>query len=361
MADALSQSLGNWYGYRAAIAGATNFGIAASTSAWAAVFESEISVAITHLGFRYGARTGTPPTYAIALEGVDTGGLPDGTDVGGGSPTSATFTPPASTAWNGTWQWVALTNSYTPTRGQRLCATIRYSSGTIDASNTSSFTRELANTTGTTSMPYMGTMTASVWTRQSAAHIFGYRTASGRYGQPGTGVYSTSTSTSGNRKAIKFVLPSGHGSTFQVAGANLVIGNLAAASSSIFGLWNGAGTALQSVTRDSDQSPIVGTTGATRFLFTESTLATLSYGTAYYIGLESVSSSAVAVCGIQLDNAADRSAYPNGTNCCLSTWDGSTWTDDTTVVMQCDLILADSTIAADSARAAALIGGSLVA
>jgi hypothetical protein len=108
-------------------------------------FQADTTDAITDLGFRYGARTGTPPTYRISLQGASTSGIgPDGTVLGGGSPASQTFTPPADTSINGLWQWKTLANSYTPTRGQFLCSVIEYSSGTIDGSNNSSFTKEAA-------------------------------------------------------------------------------------------------------------------------------------------------------------------------------------------------------------------------
>src|SRR5262245_6559267 len=80
---------------------------------------------ISRLGFRYGTRTGTPPTYRISLQGVDGSGLPDGTIKGGGSPASATFTPPADTSWNSTWQWINLSNTYTTAnRGEKLATVI---------------------------------------------------------------------------------------------------------------------------------------------------------------------------------------------------------------------------------------------
>src|SRR5690349_18160435 len=64
----------------------------------------------THVGFRYGARTGTPVQHKTGLQTPDASGNPDGTYLGGGSPASGTFTPPADATWDGTWQWVALAN-----------------------------------------------------------------------------------------------------------------------------------------------------------------------------------------------------------------------------------------------------------
>lgn len=358
MADALFQTLGN-FGGKFFVASVTNHSLDANNDGLAAVFETFSADPITHLGFRYGSRTGTPPTYIIALEGVDGSGLPDGTVKGGGSPASATFTPPASTAWDGTWQWVALSNSYTPTRSELLAATIRYSSGTVDASNFSSITRDLSGLAAANQgIPYELTLTAGTWAkRTSDGPVFGYRTASGRHGCIATGLFQTNVTTTGNRQALGFVLPSGHGSTFKLAGITAQMRVSAAAGSFVFGLWDSSGTMIQDKTYDADQ---FGNTGGSNSrslcLFDESSLTALNYGTTYYVGFQSVSSSAVGMRGYQLSEAADRSAYPNGTNMWLGTWNGSAWSDDTTVIPICELILSDVTVPSGGGGAF-IIGG----
>jgi hypothetical protein len=313
---------------------------------WA--IQARDALAITHIGFRYGARTGTPPVYVATLEGLATTGLPDGTDVGGGSPTAATFTPPADATWDSTWQWIALTNSYTPTRGQVLAPTIRYSSGTVDGSNNSSITSHTSNfiNNGAIGFPQALRLTAASWARQSAFPTCALRTASTRYGFPIEALYVTrSASTVGHRQALKFTLPAGSGDTFKIKGLRFSGSPAAAAGKNpVFGLWS-ASTTLQTFTGDTDwsQSP----SGAMTYdvLFDEATLETLSFGTAYYLGIEVADAvnGGVLINGLQLDSASDLDADPGGANFHFATYDGATWTDDDTVRPYVELIVDDAT------------------
>lgn len=301
-------------------------------------FQARTADPITHIGFRYGARTGTPPTYVATLEGLAAAtGLPDGADVGGGSPTAITFTPPADATWDATWQWVALTNAYTPSRGQFLAATIRYSSGTVDGSNNGSFTSHQTNMVAGTifAAPWAFRLTAGTWARQGVLPCFGLRTASGRYVFPVEGYYNTrSASTVGHRQAMKFTLPAGSGDTFKVKGVRFA-GSIAGAGGKnpILGLWD-ASSLIQGVTLDSDFIGNLTTAYQSyEYYFDESSLTALSYGTAYYLGLEvaDAASAGVLINGLQLDNAADLDAYPGGSEFHFATYNGSAWTDDTTV------------------------------
>src|SRR5438105_4685448 len=86
----------------------TSFALDQTTDQIEYIFQAAEAITITRLGFRYGTRTGTPPTYQVSLQGVDGTGVPDGTVKGGGSPASATFTPPADATWDATWRWVTL-------------------------------------------------------------------------------------------------------------------------------------------------------------------------------------------------------------------------------------------------------------
>lgn len=307
------------------------------------------AITITHLGFRYVARTGTPPVYIIGIETPDPAtGFPDGTVLGGGTPASKTFTPPADGTWDGTWQWIALDNAYTTTRGQQIALTIRHSSGTVDASNRSSFTTVTGGDgvgQDITVHPYHATMNLGTWTKNTGYPVYGLRTAGSRYGFPVENYFATNTAgTNARRQAMAFTLPAGHGDTFKVAG---VRGHMLC-SSTIgqtfkIALWN-ATTELQAVTFDSDvlsSSPI--NPRLSQWLFDETTLSTLTFGTKYYIGIEVTSSSAVGVRGWQLDDAADLAAFPGGSAYHLATYDGSNWSDDQTVRPMMELMLEDIT------------------
>lgn len=327
-----------------AIGAATNVAFDDSGDGLAWVFQANTADPITHLGFRYGARTGTPPTYRASLQTpTAAGGVPDTTVLGGGSPASVTFTPPADATWNGTWQWVQLANAYTPSRGQLLASCLEYSSGTIDGSNTSSFTAGMATFKQASGFPYRCLKTAGTWAKVDTANIcFGYRTANGRYGYVTTGSFTTTIGTSGHRATMHFTLPAGYGDTFQLAGASMAWEPPTTGQSPIFGLWNAAGTLLASKTLDTDIITAT-TAGGHEFLFGDATLPTLSYGTKYYIGFESASTSAQGLLGAQLGASADRSAWPDGLIRGYSLWNGSVWTDDDTVIPLCELIFADIT------------------
>ena len=345
--------------YATGVHGFSNHSLDANNDGVAFLFQAQTANAITHVGFRYGARTGTPPTYVATLETVAATGLPSGTDVGGGSATAKTFTPPADATWNGTWQWIALTNSYTPAIGDWLCFTIRYSSGTVDASNFSTFTYSASNTLSTaTVFPAYLRLTAGTWAYAIGHPVFGVRTASERYGQIFTATYNTRTaSTVGRRIAMKFTLPD-ICDTYQVRGIRFS-GSIAPATAGknpLCKLWS-ASAALQSVTLDSD-SLLTSQTCAHEVFFPDS-LATLSPGTAYYAGLEvaDAASSSVVINGAQLDNSADLAAYPGGSNFHLATYDGANWTDDQTVRPFMELLFEDVTKPAGGSAGILVPGG----
>jgi hypothetical protein len=326
-----------------------NHTVDANNDGIAMVFQARGAEAITHLGFRVGARTGTPPTYIIGLESVSaTTGAPDGTILGGGSPASKTFTPPADATWDGTLQWLQLDNAYTPSRGQVLAITVRYSSGTIDASNFISMTSHVAGM-GHSFMcfPNGQRLTAGTWSKQNSYPVFGVRTASTRYGNPVESFFSTaSASTVGHRVALKFTLPAGTADTMKVKGAQFV-GRLAAAAGKtpVFGLWDSS-SVIQNFTIDNDWSQFPATAGVFySFLFDEASLTALTLGGTFYLGLEvadAVNGGAI-LNGIQLDSASDLDAYPGGSDFHYATYDGATWSDDTTVRPFVDLILDDIT------------------
>lgn len=323
------------------VADANNDGVG-----WA--FAAENTEAITHIGFRYGARTGTPPTYVLTLEGlVTTTGLPDGTDVGGGSPTAVTFTPPADATWDGTWRWIQLTNSYTPTRDQKLAATIRYSSGTVDGSNNASFTRNYSNSLSW-NFPYALTLTAGTWAvSANCLPLYGIRTANTRYGQIATGDYATRTaSTVGHRAAMKFTIPTSWCSTFKVKGVIMDASIAGAAGKApVLGLWS-AGGVIQNSTQDSDfATSITNSARTVTIMYDEASLTALNAGTAYYAGMEVADAvnGGVIIRSLQLSEANDLLAYPGGTDVHFATFDGSNWSDAQTVRPIMALLLDDIT------------------
>ncbi len=117
MADAKQMLLGAPAPVRTALS-FSNFSLNQNTDQLEFVFQAPEAITITKLGYRYGVRTGTCPTYIHSLQGVGTDGNPDGAVKGGGSPASKTFTPPADTTFNGLFKYNTLDNAYTCARGE---------------------------------------------------------------------------------------------------------------------------------------------------------------------------------------------------------------------------------------------------
>lgn len=307
-----------------------------------AAFQAPDALTITQLGFRYTSRTGTPPTYRISLQSVSTTtvGIPAGTVLGGASPASATFTPPASTAWNGTVQWVTLDNAYTCARGEMLAIVIDYSSGTIDGSNFGSFTLDLWHKSH---RPWPASFDGATWTKAHNAPCFGYRTASATYGQPLVGSQIALTSSTANDEmAARFVVPAGTMTSYMLVGLRWYGKNSTATGSQELILYTGT-TVLQSVTLDAEQFQAVDTIGTMECYFDETTLSALTPGAEYRVGLKLLSGWLTVY---YASYAAAQDAASNPWAPYLSTRNAGAWTDVTTQVPRFELILDDFTATA---------------
>ena len=362
MADALQISLGApcaiyAKGINAAF---VNFTLNASTDAAEYIFQTPEAITITKLGFRYGLRTGTPPTFKISLQGVSVAGTPDGTIKGGASPASATFTPPADTTWDGTWQWITLANTYGTTRGEFLSIVIAYDSGTIDGTNNSSFTTHATHLThnGGFLKGYSIQNDAGVRTIQIDQPIFGYQSSTTAYGFPLKAINNTTfnSASTPDEYALRFLLPAGWGSTFQVGGVRWR-GNPAGANDVVIVLYSGT-TVLQNVSfdRDFDAAPF-GVDRVREYYFDEATLSTLNFGTEYRVGLQpSGAGGSSTLVTLVMAAAADAAAHNGGTSFYLSTrTDAGAWTDVSTERPLMEIIIKDWT--GGSARGGRIIGG----
>lgn len=339
------------FGWPVGAPGTAVHNLSASDSGVGFAVQCKDTNAITHLGFRYGTATGTPPTYVVGLEGVSsTTGQPSGAYLqSGGIDCKATFTPPSGASWDGTWQWVTLAQSYTPSQGEMVAITIRYSSGTVNVSNFSSIANEASNliSSGISSDPYSLRLTTGSWSKRNTLPLWGIRTASTRYGNVYQGNYTTQTaSTVGQRSAMKFTLPSGSFTSVTVKGIRFY-GVLAGAAGKnpILGIWDGSGSIVtRTLDTDLPNSP------ASRFVreYMFGSVATLTPGTTYYAGLEvaDATSAALGIAGITLSEANDQLAFPWGTAACISVYASGAWTDDTTVRPFCELIVDDVTASA---------------
>jgi hypothetical protein len=327
------------------------FALNGATDALEFAFQPPAGITITHLGFRYGVRTGTPPVYRISLQTL-VNGVPNGTVLGGGSPASATFTPPADTTWNSTWQWVALSNSYVTT-GIPLAMVIDYSSGTIDGSNTSSFTSVMSQGSVPSGMPYAIQNDATVRTNVAQSAVFGYKTASSVHGLPIEAVTATtfSSNSTPDEYALRFVLPTTLGDTYTIRGIRYRGQPAAAGKTALVQLYDTDGsTVLQNVTIDSDNVRAVAES-ANEVLFDETTLSVLDCGSVYRIGIQSQeTASNWNLRTLDVDSNAELAAFPLGTVAYLSTRaDAGSWTDFDNRLPVVELILADLVLPAGGA------------
>lgn len=299
---------------------------------------------ITRLGFRYGVRTGTPPTYKISLQGVDGSGNPDGVDKTGAS---TTFTPPADATIDGLWQWKTIGTPYACTRGEYLAIVIAYSSGTVDGSNNSSFTRSDNNriTATQVGLPYVIQNDNGVRTRPAGNPCFGYSSSSLIYGRPEQSftTYTLTTGTTPDEVAVNFTIPASWVGSYQVEGA--IVGcNLTAAKSVKMFLYTGT-TVLQTGTHDTDATAVAGSIQHATFRFQDSALTTLAPGAVYRLAFQPQDAAGNEVFyGITQASSSEWQAYPVGTNVFVSTrTDAGAWSDDTATRLQCAIILKDIT------------------
>lgn len=296
------------------------------------IFQAQAAATISRLGFRYTLRTGTPPTYKISLEGVDGSGRADGTIKGGGTPASATFTPPADTSWNSTWQWINLDNSFVVARGDELAVRITWSSGTINGSNCSSFTAANGCLRTPGGKPYAVTYnaTGTVTTRQSNLLCIGYGSTTVAYGYPvATSAFVTINSgTTPDELALLFTVPSGLASTVQIAGAEIWVVTMTAATTHKLILYDTNGTTvLQTYTFDSDHVQAT-TNQATRIMFNDVTLASLNVGSTYRLAVQPQAATSIQLFTYDFGAAADQAPWPGGQQMQYSTrTDAGAWTD----------------------------------
>jgi hypothetical protein len=353
---------------------AANFAINPNTTAnggVAFIVQAETTSAITTIGFRVGARTGTStgPTYTVGIEGVSTStGFPDGTyKQTGGIDCKATYTPPNDSSHDGTWQTITLTASYSPTNhGERLALTIRADAGVTSAQYISCTTNVTLLGWLAGNAPNAGRLTTGTWSTTYSGSgdppVFGYGTAARQFGYPYLSNYAGATAaTVGRRIAAVINLPADSFPSYKIRGFTWV-GNMATAGGKnpIAGLWS-AGGVLQNFTLDSDigRAP-VSALRQSMFTFDESSLSTLSGGTDYYIGLEvaDAASSAITLNGVQYHSSTQADADNGGNGIVgVATYDGSNWSaSDYSVRPYVEVVIDDVTATAGTSGGI-VIGG----
>jgi hypothetical protein len=337
--------------------GSTNFSMDGASDRAAIVFIAQETMTATGIMLRLGTITGTTPTYQVAIQGVTTSGVPDGSDISG---STATFSP-SSLSWaNNTNRWITISGA-SLTAGTAYAIVLTYSSGTINGSNFASFAMVPTNAShALANLPYHLTdNSVGTYTKvgSNSWPFFGLRKSTSTWG--GTlwsSNASLSITTAGHRVAQKFVWPTDYGASLAVRG--MTVGAMAhqAAGSYTYAIWNAAGTAIASVVVDTDLS---GTTGTGRhFTVFFTSPATLTAGTTYYAGVENTGGTIEpAPRHFGHVDARDLEAYEFGSASCMSQWNGSAWSDTTTSIFGVELHLSDITVASGGGLLYAPVGG----
>lgn len=332
----------------------------------------ENSEAITQVCFRVGLRTGTPVQHKITLQSVDTSGLPSGTVLGGGSPAVQAFTPPASSAWDGTIQCQTLVNSYTPARGEILAIVIEpcpdatspcSGAATPDGSNniTISYAADIT-TNAQPAIPYSLTNPGGAgWAKSTGTNspVYAFKTASRTVGNPVQAWNTISNYNTGTEYGNKCTFPA-FGSAFTVVGLRWWGRTAASGTDVIIRLYDGGGasdtTVLQNFTLDSDM--LAANAGVNRYheiYFDEATLSTLNWGSTYRASITTSGAAAnINLAYLESDTAGSMSAYPGGSNCMMTTRTTGNWTDTSTQRPLIDFIIKDTTATTASSG---VIGG----
>jgi hypothetical protein len=322
----------------------TNFTLDASGDRAAIVFVADETMTATAILLRLGTITGTTPTYRVAIQGVDGSGNPDGSELSG----SATTFSPSSLGWSAnTNRWLTISGA-SITAGSRYAIVITYDSGTISGANNASFGMvQTAAYWLNSNLPYYLTdNSVGSYTKASggtAWPYYGLRDSSSTFGGVlWSSIGSQAILSDGNRVCQKITWPTTWGQSITLYKMTVAAMTAPAGGSMIFGVWNAAGTAISSVTMDSDQT--AGTASGRSFTASFTAPAVLTAGTTYYIGVERL--------GVNLGprsfdhvDARDLESYSFGASSCLSTWNGSAWTDTTTSVLPMELHLSDITVA----------------
>jgi hypothetical protein len=358
MADALRLAYGSPFPFGPNGAGGfVSSTLSANTSKVVWLFQARVADTITHLGFRVASHAGTPPIYRVSLQGVSNGAA-SGTIKGGASPASATFSPPADNTWDGTWQWVALSNSYACARGEVLAIVVDYSSGTIDASNNIAVTHTFGSATGSRqNWPFAISNTS----QQPELPVFGYKSATTVYGWPMENATFAlfASNSSPNEYGMRFTVPSSWCSTFTVMGVRAWLAGPAAATTFTVTLYSTGATALQTLTWDSDDGSGIGNNRKVELYFAESSLVTLTAGDTYRLGfLANNTSENLGLQVIDVHTYTEFEAYPFGTTVCLTTRAGGSWADSIFSRPVMELLLGDITPPASGVRGV-LTGGRL--
>lgn len=199
---------------------------------------------ITKCAVRWGALTGTSPTYRLSLQGVSAG-VADGTiKSGSGSNDVFVTAQPAAGVAGTTVEYTFGGGGYDPTPGEMLALVVDYSAGTIDASNNWSIGYKPVDTVAW-GLPCPVLVAAGTPTRYAKLSIFGVFDGAW-YG--GTLRQSLTYSTVGSSPAsggLKFTVPAAVAATVACSGLCFYASALTAGKTFRFTLYDSSDSVLR--------------------------------------------------------------------------------------------------------------------
>lgn len=317
------------------------FTIDASNEVIEIIFQADEDATITRLGVNVSAVT-TPPTMRISLQSVNAStGRASGTVLGATNNALKTFTPAAG------WTWHTLDETVSVTRGGYYAWVVEYSSGTIGASNLSTYNYAYTNQGQLPDFPLAWTAPGGVGSRTAnAIPCWGYGSASKAYGLPSSsvGTITLDSATTPDEVGVVFTVPGASG-TMTVRGARVFHTSGASGRTLLMSLYTGT-TSLQSVTLDTDIQGAPGVKRMRDMIFDESSLTALTMGSQYRLSFTPNDTSAdIVLQYIDVSSNDDLAAWPGGTGFYMAgRTDAGAWSDTTTRrLISVELIIDDIT------------------
>jgi len=282
---------------------------------------------ITHVGFNFNTRTGSPGSFIFRLASVDASGNPS-TTLGTATIASSSVTYGGA---SGSLYWGALGTSVNVTRGQILACTVIASTGTWDGANNVTLNYQLNNSGeangNRSTFPY-----ATRGSARQVGLIGGMRSSTTAYGYPVQYVGIDTYSFTSTRYGTRFTVPSNMGASVQLAGVRFRAAINTASSYDIkVGTISGT-TVTETYTQSIDTDLQANTAEGYVHDHVFTTAQTLTAGTEYVIGILAGGDN-VQFASAKFTATIDRSALTHsiyGTVISGSWTSGGTWTDDNT-------------------------------
>ena len=283
-----------------------------------------------------------PPNYQLTLEGVNTSGEPNGTDLAvaaTGGNTNCSFTPSGTPTYTVDFEIGDDLGSggvdnahYAPDRGELLAIVLKYKSGgtTIDGSNNITINEHInVFDHFRPQIPYNVVGSSGSWAKGGGLPMMAVKGDDGRY-YGGMLVQSVGgqsfNATTRQKQCNHFKLPTGSFNDLEVIGVSISdrYGTSKSADWDV-GIWDSSGDEVAVWSNNAKQSWTNSSHYPRTYLFESS--ATLTAGTSYYVGYSrtATGSSGSLDNVVEVGQAADFSSWPGGQDIYKANWNGSSW------------------------------------